>query len=179
MNVLLKYLKVYSKKLIAIISKSGVKYSNSEDFAHYSFRHESQFKKWVFHSKIFDWKSHIGQKKYFLNTHSISILLTLSYRPQGTQKNKKNIFLAFSYAIYKFIVCHFNKMNDILKIVLIFFAYSTFMNKIIEKYLMINQTSFQILEFESITDFVSKITKEFGMPFLAYQTNEKNSKLCF
>ena len=58
-------------------------------------------------------------------------------------------------------------MNDILKIVLIFFAYSTFMNKIIEKYLMINQTSFQILEFESITDFVSKITKEFGMPFLA------------
>ena len=143
------------------------------------FRHESQFKKWVFHSKIFTWKSHIGQKKYFLNTHSISILLTLSYRPQGTQKNKKNIFLAFSYAIYKFIVCHFNKMNDILKIVLIFFAYSTFMNKIIEKYLMINQTSFQILEFESITDFVSKITKEFGMPFLAYQTNEKNSKLCF
>ena len=143
------------------------------------FRHESQFKKWVFHTKIFDWKSHIGQKKYFLNTHSISILLTLSYRPQGTQKNKKNIFLAFSYAIYKFIVCHFNKMNDILKIVLIFFAYSTFMNKIIEKYLMINQTSFQILEFESITDFVSKITKEFGMPFLAYQTNEKNSKLCF
>ena len=109
-----------------------------------------------------------------MNTHSISILLTLSYRPQGTQKNKKNIFLAFSYAIYKFIVCHFNKMNDILKIVLIFFAYSTFMNKIIEKYLMINQTSFQILEFESITDFVSKITKEFGMPFLAYQTNEKN-----
>ena len=86
------------------------------------FRHESQFKKWVFHSKIFDWKSHIGQKKYFLNTHSISILLTLSYRPQGTQKNKKNIFLAFSYAIYKFIVCHFNKMNDILKIVLIFFG---------------------------------------------------------
>ena len=70
-------------------------------------------------------------------------------------------------------------MNDILKIVLIFFAYSTFMNKIIEKCLMINQTSFQILEFESITDFVSKITKEFGMPFLAYQTNEKNSKLCF
>ena len=114
-----------------------------------------------------------------MNTHSISILLTLSYRPQGTQKNKKNIFLAFSYAIYKFIVCHFNKMNDILKIVLIFFAYSTFMNKIIEKCLMINQTSFQILEFESITDFVSKITKEFGMPFLAYQTNEKNSKLCF
>ena len=63
--------------------------------------------------------------------------------------------------------------------ILIFFAYSTFMNKIIEKYLMINQTSFQILEFESITDFVSKITKEFGMPFLANQTNEKKSKLCF
>ena len=70
-------------------------------------------------------------------------------------------------------------MNDILKIVLIFFAYSTFMNKIIEKYLMINQTSFQILEFESITDFVSKITKEIGMPFLSNQTNEKKSKLCF
>ena len=70
-------------------------------------------------------------------------------------------------------------MNDILKIVLIFFAYSTFMNKIIEKYLMINQTSFQILEFESITDFVSKITKEFGTPFSAYQTNEKNRNYVF
>ena len=34
LSVLLKYLYIYSKKLIAIISKSGVKYSNSEDFAH-------------------------------------------------------------------------------------------------------------------------------------------------
>ena len=58
-------------------------------------------------------------------------------------------------------------------------AYSTFMNKIIEKCLMINQTSFPIQEFESITDFVSKITKEFGMPFSAYQTNEKNRNYVF
>ena len=47
MNVLLKYLKVYSKKLIAIISKSGVKYSNSEDFAHYNWINEFAMKIFV------------------------------------------------------------------------------------------------------------------------------------
>ena len=47
---------------------------------------------------------------------------TFNFNFIDQKKNKKNIFDRFIFFIYKFIVCHFNKMNDILKIVLIFFG---------------------------------------------------------
>lgn len=53
------------------------------------------------------------------------------------------------------------------------------MNNIIDKCMEIYQITFPYNQYNTITDFVTNITKELGMPFSAYQTNEKNKNYVF
>ena len=96
MNVLLKYLKVYSKKLIAIISKSGVKYSNSEDFAHNTWQYSRPLYNMSFNDMIYTKLLNA----YRINSIHSEKLLAIWIHIQKLQLFDKT-FMAF-FILYKF-----------------------------------------------------------------------------